>query len=166
MNPEQLKKRMPDAAFAFRGYNVTNLGRSTELLSHPAYGPIVKSCLTEAGKVCSDAISKKVDLVDRVRNHRATSLQTYSDAIALIIAMEKAHLSLLSEFFGIEMRTAKTCFGYSLGGIGAVAAAGVFAAFEAMRVPLSVSAGCTQLAEDVTLAVLFCRGKSLPVRAM
>jgi [acyl-carrier-protein] S-malonyltransferase len=166
MNPEQLKKRMPDAAFAFRGYNVTNLGRSTELLSHPAYGPIVKSCLTEAGKVCSDAISKKVDLVDRVRNHRATSLQTYSDAIALIIAMEKAHLSLLSEFFGIEMRTAKTCFGYSLGEIAAVAAAGVFDAFEAMRIPLSMSADCTQLAEDVTLAVLFCRGKSLPMPAI
>jgi hypothetical protein len=26
-------------AFAFRGYNVTNLGRTPELLAHPSYGP-------------------------------------------------------------------------------------------------------------------------------
>ena len=163
MNPEQLKKRMPEAAFAFRGYNVTNLGRSTELLLHVAYGPIVQSCLSEAGKVCSDVISKKVDLVDRVRNHRATTLRTYSEAIALVMAMEKAQVSLLSEFFGIEMRSAKTCFGYSLGEIAAVAAAGVFDCFEAMRVPLLMSEDCVKLAEDVTLAVLFCRGESLPM---
>ena len=93
MNPEQLKKQMADAAFAFRGYNVTNLGRSTELLSHTAYGPIVQSCLREAGNVCSDVISKKVDLVARVHNHRATTLRTYSEAIALVMAMEKAQLS-------------------------------------------------------------------------
>jgi len=163
MNPEQLKKRMPDAAFAFRGYNVTNLGRSTELLLHVAYGPIVQSCLSEAGKVCSDVISKKVNLVARVRNHRATTLQTYSEAIALVMAMEKAQVSLLSEFFGIELRSAKTCFGYSLGEISAVAAAGVFDCFEAMRVPLAMAADCAKLAEDCTLAVLFFRGESLPL---
>ena len=33
---------MDEAAFAFRGYNVTNLGRTPELLEHPAYGPIVE----------------------------------------------------------------------------------------------------------------------------
>jgi hypothetical protein len=28
------------AAFAFRGYNLTNLGRTPELLAHPAFGPV------------------------------------------------------------------------------------------------------------------------------
>ncbi|MDP6553928.1 MAG: hypothetical protein QGG71_04635 [Pirellulaceae bacterium] len=163
MNPEQLKKQMADAVFAFRGYNVTNLGRSTELLSHTAYGPIVQSCLREAGNVCSDVISKKVDLVTRVRNHRATTLRTYSEAIAVVMAMEKAQLSLLSEFFGIEMRSARACFGYSLGEISAVAAAGVFDCYDAMRVPLAMSSDCMKLTKGVTLAVLFCRGKSLPM---
>jgi [acyl-carrier-protein] S-malonyltransferase len=166
MNPEQLQQRMPNAAFAFRGYNVTNLGRSTELLSHAAYGPIVRSCLTEAGMVCSEVISKKVNLVGRVRNRRATTLRTYSEAIALIMAMEKAQLSLLSEFFGIEMCSAKVCFGYSLGEIAAIAAAGVFDGFEAMRVPLALSADCAALADGVKLAVLFSRGKSLPMDAI
>lgn len=166
MTPEQLKKRLPDSAFAFRGYNVTNLGRSTELLAHAAYGSIVRQCLSEAGKVCSDVISKKVDLVDRVRDHRATTLQTYAEALALVMAMEQAQLRLLSEFFGIEIRSARVCFGYSLGEIAAVSAAGVFDFYEAMRVPLAMSADCARLAEGVTLAVLFSRGATLPMDAI
>jgi len=163
MTPEQLKKRMPESAFAFRGYNVTNQGRSAELLANEAYGPIVRECLREAGAVCSDVVSKKVDLVGRVRTCQATTLETYAEAIALIMAMEQAQLRLLSEFFGIEMRNAKVCFGYSLGEIAAVAAAGVFDCYQAMRVPLAMAADCAILAEGVTLAVLFCRGESLPM---
>lgn len=166
MTPEQFKKRLPDSAFAFRGYNVTNLGRSSELLAHAAYGPIVHQCLQEAGEVCREVISKPVDLVARVRDHVATTLQTYAEALALVMAMEKAQLSLLSEFFGIEMRSARVCFGYSLGEIAAVAAAGVFDCYEAMRVPLAMSADCTKLAEGVTLAVLFSRGTLLPMDAV
>jgi [acyl-carrier-protein] S-malonyltransferase len=166
MNPDELSKRMPAAAFAFRGYNVTNLGRSKELLSHAAYGPTVRTCLRDSAAVCSDVISKKVDLVRRVRADRATTLQTYHEAVALILAMEKAQLILLREFFGIEIGSAKVCFGYSLGEVAAVAAAGVFDDFEAMRVPLALSDDCAELAEGVTLGVLFSRGKSLPMDAV
>jgi len=166
MTPEQLKKRMPDAAFAFRGYNVTNLGRSTELLANDAYGPIVRECLQEASDVCGEIVSRHVDLVARVRDHEATTLESYADAIAMIMAMEKAQLRLLSEFFGIELSTARVCFGYSLGEIAAVAAAGVFDCFDAMRVPLAMSADCVKLADGVTLGVLFCRGESLPLDAI
>lgn len=154
---------MPDAAFAFRGYNVTNMGRSPDLLAHAAYGPIVRACLKEAGKICSDVITKKVDLVGRVRRKQATTLQTYPEALALIMAMEEAQIRLLKEFFGIEIRSARVCFGYSLGEIAAVAAAGVFDCFEAMRVPLAMSADCKELAEGVTLGVLFCRSNALPM---
>jgi len=166
MTPEQLQKRLPDAAFAFRGYNVTNLGRSGELLAHPAYGPIVEESLRAAGEVCGDVISKPVDLVDLVRQQRATTLETYAEALALVVAMEKAQMRLLSEFFGIELRRARVCFGYSLGEIAAVAAAGVFDYFEALRVPLAMSADCAKLAEGVTLAVLFSRGATLPMDAV
>src|SRR4051794_12308882 len=37
-----LKARIGTASFAFRGYDVTNLGRSPELLAHQAYGPVVR----------------------------------------------------------------------------------------------------------------------------
>lgn len=166
MNPDELTSRMPNAAFAFRGYNVTNLGRSAELLAHPAFAPTVRNCLKEAGVVCSDVTGKKVDLVQRVRHQRATTLKTYAEAVAMIMAMEKAQLSLLSEFFGIELSTAKVCFGYSLGEVAAISAAGIFDCFEAMRVPLALAADCAALAENVTLGVLFSRGQSLPKDAI
>ena len=48
-----LLDRLGFTAFAFRGYNTTNLGRTTELLAHPAYGPIVERYLVEASAICS-----------------------------------------------------------------------------------------------------------------
>ena len=41
MNRDELREQLPHAALAFRGYNVTNLGRSRELLEHRLYGPTV-----------------------------------------------------------------------------------------------------------------------------
>ncbi len=46
LNP--LQSRLGRAAFAFRGYNVTNLGRTPELLAHPIYGRIVATHLRAA----------------------------------------------------------------------------------------------------------------------
>ena len=40
MNRDELTQQMPHAALAFRGYNITNLGRSRELLEHNLYGPL------------------------------------------------------------------------------------------------------------------------------
>ena len=40
---DDLKKRISGAAIAFRGYDVSNIGRSPELLEHPVYGPIVRT---------------------------------------------------------------------------------------------------------------------------
>ncbi len=82
------KQRLKATAFVFRGYNITNLGRSSELLAHPAYGPVVEPFLREAGAVCGDVIGRKVDLVQRVRQRQETSLDTYCEAVALIVAME------------------------------------------------------------------------------
>src|SRR3954447_11744108 len=120
-----LKDRLSNAAFVFRGYNVTNLGRSRELLAHHAYGPVVEHHLHEASQIASELLGRKIDLVARVERGEETDLETYGDAIALIISMEQAQLRLLEEFFGIDHTKARLSFGYSLGEIGALVAGGV-----------------------------------------
>ena len=151
------------AAFAFRGYNVTNLGRTPELLAHAAYGPIVERWLREASEICTSGIGRRVDLVDRVRRCEETSLDTYADAVALTIAVELAQLKLLEEFFGIAYAKAKLAFGYSLGEIAALAAGGLFDMAEALKVPLAMAADAVELAHDATLGVLFSRGPAIDV---
>ncbi len=163
MDPAQLKACLPKSAFAFRGYNITNLGRSFDLLQHPDYGPIVRACLKKASQVCSDVTSKHVDLVSRVRRQRQTSLRTYAEAIGLIMAMEDAHIRILRELFDIELERAQMCLGFSLGEIAAVSLAGTVDLYDAMQVPVELAHDCAELARDVTLGVLFSRGRALSI---
>ena len=67
MKAQELQQRMPRTALAFRGYNVTNLGRSGELMAHATYGPVVRDSLRNASVLCSEVIGKAVDLEARVR---------------------------------------------------------------------------------------------------
>jgi [acyl-carrier-protein] S-malonyltransferase len=156
-----LLDRLSSTAFAFRGYNTTNLGRSTELLAHPIYGPIVARYLAQASEISSDALKIKVDLIERVRENRETTLETYHEAIALIVAIELAQLRILEEFFDIRLNRAKMMYGYSLGELTATVAGGVFDLEDGLRLPLSVAADCVALAENVTMGVLFSRGPLL-----
>ena len=48
--PIPLPESLPTTAFAFRGYDVANLGRTPELLDHPAYGPVIESALREGSE--------------------------------------------------------------------------------------------------------------------
>ena len=160
------KDRLAATAFFFRGYNTTNLGRSTELLTHPAYGPIVEPYLKEAGQICADVIGRPVDLVGRVRRREETDLNSYADAVSLIVAMELAQIHLLREFFGIDYTQARMAYGYSLGELAALVAGGVMDMRDALRVPLAVSADCVALAADTTLGVLFSRGPALDGHAV
>jgi len=161
MTPDELKNQLPQSAFAFRGYNVTNLGRSHELLNHARYGPIVEEYLTRASEVCAEITKRKVDLVSRVRRKRETTLRSYADAIAMVVAMEIAQLKLLEECFGIVFKSAKLTYGYSLGEITALIAAGTLDMIEALKIPLSLARDSVTLASDVTLGVLFSRGPVL-----
>jgi [acyl-carrier-protein] S-malonyltransferase len=161
-----LKDRISNSAFVFRGYNVTNLGRSTELLTHRTYGTIVERTLQEVSKIASDLLSRKIDLLERVRQKQETDLETYADAVALILAMEQAQLKLLGEFFDIEYSRARMGFGYSLGEIGALVAGGVMDLSTALHAPLLLAADCVELARDVTLGVLFSRGPALDANAV
>ncbi len=155
------RDRFGQVAVAFRGYNVTNLGRSTELLAHRQFGPTVERFLSEASAICSDAMRLPVDLVRRVRENRETNLETYHEAMALIVAVELAQLEILEEFFDFEFRRARMVFGYSLGELTAVIAAGVFEMQHALKLPLAVAADCVELADNVTMGVLFSRGPVL-----
>ncbi|MBW3600000.1 MAG: ACP S-malonyltransferase [Planctomycetes bacterium] len=186
MDAKQLKARLPATAFAFRGYNVTNLGRSAELLEHPQYGPVVEEHLAAASELATRVMGqtgevrrsfamsllparfarrppvRSIDLVSRVRNREETTLDSYADAVALIVAMELAQIELLRRFFDVELAEAKLQFGFSLGEIAANIAGGVLS-LEAIRVPLSLADDCVRLAQDLTLGVVFCRRKPLPM---
>jgi len=156
-----LKSRIGNAAIAFRGYNVTNLGRSRELLVHPAYGSLVREYLARASEVCGDIMGKKVDLVERVRRRRETNLRNYAESVAMIVAVEMAQIQLLEKFHGVAHRDAKFSFGYSLGEITAIACGGMMDMGNVLKIPLSMAKDAAELAKDVTLGVLFSRGPAL-----
>ena len=154
--------RLSQAAFAFRGYNVTNLGRSPELLAHAVYSPLVEAHLREASQISTDVVKRPIDLVMRVRNGRETSgLNDYAEDVALIIAMEMAQLRVLEECFGLSLSQARLAFGYSLGECCALMASGVYKMADLLRVPLAMADDCAELAKEVTLAILFSRGPVL-----
>ncbi len=156
-----LRDRFGQFTVAFRGYNIANLGRTRELLAHPRFGPTVERYLGEASHICADAVRQRVDLIARVRENRETDLESYHEAIALIVAVSLAQVEILEEFFGVEYRNARMVFGYSLGELTAVIASGVFEMQHALKLPLAVAADCVALAENVTMGVLFSRGPVL-----
>lgn len=161
-----LKNSLGNAAFVFRGYNITNLGRSHELLAHPAYAPVVERFLREASEVCGQMTGRKVDLVQRVRDRIEPDLEGYTESVSLIIAMELAQLQLLEQFFGVEYAKARLAYGYSLGEIAALVAGGVMDMQSALHIPLAMAADCVELAHDVTLGILFSRGPALDLEAI
>ncbi len=149
------------AALAFRGYNVSNLGRSRELLLHPAYGAIVRDELKRASEICATAIGRAVDLVADVESARETSLATFPDDTAMIVGMELAQLRLLKEFFGVDVQKVKLTMGYSVGELASLVVGGVYELDQLISVPLSLCDDCALLAHDVTMGVVFTRGPAL-----
>lgn len=157
-----LSIRTSASAFAFRGYNIANLGRTPELLEHPRYGPTVAAVLDEISQVAAAHLSRHVDLTARIRLRQETKdLTTYAEDLALIVAVELAQLRLLKDFFGIELGQAKLAFGYSLGEAVALMAAGVFEMQHLLRAPLMVADELAALGRDVNMGVVFSRGRAL-----
>jgi [acyl-carrier-protein] S-malonyltransferase len=156
-----LTESLRSTAFVFRGYNITNLGRTPELLEHPAYGPIVEESLRRGSELCSAVTGRSVDLVGRVRRREETrDLTTYAEDIALIVSVSLAQVRILEEQFHTPMRQAKLAFGYSLGEASALIAAGSYG-LDLLKVPISLADDCVALAQDVTMGVLFSRGMAL-----
>lgn len=156
-----LQQRLGATAFAFRGYNVTNLGRSAELLAQRAYQKTIERHLAEASELCGEVTGQSVDLAERLRRGEETSLSSYAEAVSLVIAMEMAQLDLLSQVFDVRYARAKLAYGYSLGEMAAVIAGGVFEMHDALRIPLAMAEDCVALADGVTMGVLFSRGELL-----
>ena len=161
-----LAAAMSNSMFAFRGYDVTNLGRTPELLEHAQYGPIVESFLKEATELYCDATGLSADLVQRVRDREETTLDCYGEAVALIVATELAQLKCLSEFFGIEYEQARSATGYSLGEVTALVAGGVYTMPTVLRPLLVLGKDTAELAQDVRMGVMFSRGPELDVAAV
>ncbi len=159
-----LKEQIASAAFAFRGYNVTNQGRSAELLAHPIYGPIVETQLREASEICSDATCHRVDLVERVRRCEPSAINTFAEDVSTIIAIELAQLRILEEVFDIHWCEGRLAFGYSLGEVAALIGAGVYEMHDILRPPLSMARECAELGRNVFMGVLFSRGRELDIK--
>ncbi len=156
-----LSKRISTAAFACRGYNVTNMGRTLELLNHSVFGKTVESFLKAGAEICADTIHETVDLVDRVRQQSESDMESYSADIAMIVSVEMAQLTILEQHFGVAVDQARMAFGYSLGEVTAVVAAGIYNMETALMPPLVLSKDVAELASDVSMGILFSRGPAL-----
>lgn len=167
IQPQQLRGRLSAAAFAFRGYNVTNLGRTPELLAHPAYGPVLEAALRDGSALAADVLGRPVDLVERMRRRQETQdLTTYAEDVTLIVMVSLAQLRMLEQFFGISIRGAKLAFGHSLGEASALIASGLYDYQDLLRVLLSLTDDSVALASDVTMGILFSRGPVLDLGAV
>jgi [acyl-carrier-protein] S-malonyltransferase len=160
-NADSLRAEITTTCFAFRGYNTTNLGRTPELLAHPAYGPTVARYLKQAGEICARETGRPVDLIRRVSERSEPLLDAYAEAVALIMAAELAQVQLLEEFHGVYFSESKLCFGYSLGELTTIACAGVFDMNEVMRVPIAMATDSAELAENAIMGILFSRGPAI-----
>jgi len=156
-----LQSKIATTAFAFRGYNTTNLGRTPELLEHPAYGSTLRRYLDRGSEVCSNIVGRPVDLASAVERHEEYDLDRYAEAVSLIIAADLAQVELLEEFHDVRFREAKLAYGYSLGELSAVSCAGVFSMAEVLSVPVAMATDCAALANNVTMGVLFSRGPAI-----
>lgn len=156
-------ENLEQTAFAFRGYNVRNLGRSRELLRHSLYGDIVREHLEEASGICSRARNRRVDLVDRVERGEESSLEAYDESVSLIVAMEVAEIRLLEKFYDVDLSQAALVYGYSLGEIASLVCGGVFELDAALGVLLSLVDDCVALSENVVTGVLMSHHDTLPM---
>ncbi|MBX7166332.1 MAG: hypothetical protein K1X74_08270 [Pirellulales bacterium] len=156
-----LRERLSNTAFAFRGYNVENLGRTKELLEHRVFGSVMAEQLSEASRICSDCLHEEVNLIDHVRSGRPSTPEVFPIDMALIAAVELAHVRLLEQFFDISYFKAKFALGYSLGEVVALIASGVYRLEDILPAPLSLARECAELAQDTTMGVLFSRGPAL-----
>lgn len=154
---KDLTRHIRSTALAFRGYDVTNLGRSLELLNHPNYGPVVAEVLKQASEISSAALGMRIDIAAHIRADEKTALATFPHDVATIVAMESAQLRLLEEFFHVPIHDVRLSFGYSIGELSSLIFSGVFSLEELLPIPLLLAPDCAELAEDTTLGVLFTR---------
>jgi [acyl-carrier-protein] S-malonyltransferase len=160
---EDLKKRISTSAIAFRGYDVSNLGRSPEILEHPAYGPIARASLESASSLCSDALGERVDLAARILAREPSELGTFVEDIGTVVGMQIAQIRILEEVFDIPVRQARLSFGHSIGELSALVLGGAYEMEQLLPVPLSLATDCAELTADTALGILSVHGGTLQI---
>lgn len=155
---DSISKDIATTALAFRGYNVTNLGRTAELMAVKGYRDIVLEELQRFSEICREFTDVPVDLVNRVESNHEPGLNRYAEAIALVVATEVAQIRLLDEIHQAGLSQAQLAFGYSLGELTAISFGGVFPVDQMIRIPLAMAADSLELAHHTRMGVLFSRG--------
>ncbi len=148
-------------AVAFRGYNMTNSGRTAELLDHPEIAHHLRKRLTVAQEHYADLTGKQVDYFQILRSGRPSSLETYTEDLALIVSIELAHWDALLDLIGDQKEQIEVVMGYSLGEVTATVVSGLFTYEDAMKPILTLAPDAAELAGDVTMGILFSRGPAL-----
>jgi [acyl-carrier-protein] S-malonyltransferase len=166
VTPEELRKRITTTAIAFRGYEERNLGRSSEIVAHPVYGPIARDVLKTASAICSDVRGVAVDLEARVRAHTTTSLLTFVEDAASIVAMEIAQFRVLEEVFDVPVRQARLTFGHSIGELSALVLGGVYEIEQLLPVPLGLAQDCADLTANTTIGILSMTRRAIPLEQL
>jgi [acyl-carrier-protein] S-malonyltransferase len=166
VTPEVLRQRIGESALAFRGYDITNLGRSAELLAHPRYAQVVSRVLGQASQIASGALHRKIDLCEYVRASEPTTLANFAEDVAMIVAMELAQVQILEECFEIPVREGRLSFGYSIGELAALVLGHTFRLDQLLPVPLRMAQDCAELAEETKMGILFTRAPVLPEDAV
>ena len=156
-----LQTKIGTTAFAFRGYNITNLGRTPELLAHPVYGTTLRRYLMRGSEICEEIVRRPVDLVAAASERREYGLDRYAESVSMIVAADLAQVEMLEEFHGVRFSGSKLAYGYSLGELSAVACAGVFTMAEILSVPVAMAEDSAALAENATMGILFSRGPAI-----
>jgi [acyl-carrier-protein] S-malonyltransferase len=163
VSPDDLRKRIATAALVFRGYDLTNLGRAPEFLTHRAYGPVVRPILESASVLCGDVLGRKIDLADRILAREPSTLQTFVQDIGTIVGMELAQIRVLEEFFEISVPNARVSFGHSIGELSALVAGGMYTMEQLLPIPLALATDCAELTANTTLGILSVKGAPLQI---
>jgi len=160
---DDLRKRIATAALAFRGYDLTNLGRAPEFLVHHAYGPVVRAILDSASVLCGDVLGQKVDLSARILAREPSTLHTFVHDIGTIVGMELAQIRLLEEFFDVPVPQARLSFGHSIGELSALVVGGMYTMEQLLPIPLALATDCAELTADTTIGILSIQGDPLQI---
>lgn len=160
---EALRSDLPSTALAFRGYNVTNTGRTAELLDHPRFGAVVLQHLKAAEAVCAEVTGRHCDLVEMARSRAAATLETYAENLAFVVGVEQAHVEILADVLEEPLSNVKLALGYSLGEVSALMATGLFSMESALGILVELADDTAALAHDVTMGIVFSRGPALEI---
>lgn len=159
MTIDDLKQRLNRVVVTFRGYNTTNVGRTRELLADERYREILLPHLKQASAHADATLNRHCSLIERIESGAPSSMATYAADVAMIVAVELAQIEMLERLFDVDIKQVNCLFGYSLGEVTAVIAAGIFQYEDVMTPILQMADDAARLSDNVTMGILFSRAR-------